>query len=352
MTEFSEGKPKEEPKEEIDEASFDFRSDPDQLSRVAADSFRTGPLISIEPLPGYYERNFLITTEQKNRYVMKVAGEIDPVSLDFQNQLLLFLSRRGFTVPVPQVDTAGHFFIRGSDGSFARLLEYIEAPEGFPSSREYTQKMLREAGRYAGALDRTMTDFLSHEGELNEDYIWNLKNVPKLQPKIQHIANPEWKELVQRSIRDFEETVLPEMRDMRTGIIHGDLKPENLIFELGRDRVAGVIDFGDSMRARYPNEIAILMAHLMQGKDDLEGVVREVYQGYLSEFTLTDNEQRIIPQLIMGRLATLVAEASAAVKNGDAADRQYVSDQIKPAAELMGKLYRRDLALIYSGLTG
>jgi len=65
-----------------------------------------------------------------------------------------------------------------------------------------------------------------------------------------HVADDGLRDLISHCLNEFEQNVLPVFGSLRHQVIHGDLNPGNvLVAENDDEMIAGVIDFGDMVRA-------------------------------------------------------------------------------------------------------
>ncbi|MEJ2129666.1 MAG: phosphotransferase [Woeseiaceae bacterium] len=95
-------------------------------------------------------------------------------------------------------------------------------------------------------------------------------------------------------------------RDLRTQVIHNDFNPGNvLITEAQPPAVAGVIDFGDMLRAPLVIDLAIAASYFREIDDELAGT-RSLVAGFDSIIPLQHVERDILFELIRMRLATTI----------------------------------------------
>ena len=131
---------------------------------------------------------------------------------------------------------------------------------------------------------------------------------PRLRPLLEEIANAERRALVSRTIARFEERVLPEWPRLRSQVVHGDFNLDNLLLD-ERDRVAGILDFGDCCHTALAADVAVLLASLLRGRppEDAFRVARIALDGFASRLPLEPLELELLGDLVAARLAAIVS---------------------------------------------
>jgi hypothetical protein len=79
-----------------------------------------------------------------------------------------------------------------------------------------------------------------------------------------------------------------------------------VLVDAARERVTGIIDFGDCVHTCLVFELAICIAYMLLGKDDVQAVARHIYKGYAARIPLTPDEKALLHCLIAARLAQSV----------------------------------------------
>jgi Ser/Thr protein kinase RdoA (MazF antagonist) len=113
--------------------------------------------------------------------------------------------------------------------------------------------------------------------------------------------------MVNTCLDDFEERAAPLFPALRSQVIHNDLNPDNiLITDTEPATVAGVIDFGDMLRAPLIVDVAIAAAYLRSTDDDALAATQALIAGFDSIVPLEDRECELLFDLIRMRLATTI----------------------------------------------
>jgi 4-aminobutyrate aminotransferase-like enzyme/Ser/Thr protein kinase RdoA (MazF antagonist) len=315
--------------------------------RMALELF--GLEVSARQLPSERDQNFRLTASDDRAYVLKLANSTESREvLDFQNQAMIHLAgkRNLFdqsTTVVPDVlsTTGGEQItsVKDADGTihFVRLLTYLP---GKPLAlvKPHDAGLLASLGRFFGTIDQALQDF-DHPAT-HRDFHWDLNNAGRIiQSYLKHIKAPDNRKLVDGLLKRFQAETEPQLRELRTGIIHNDANDYNVLVEPeGRwhNTVAGVIDFGDMVFTRIANEVAIACAYAMLDKADPLAVAGRVIGGYHQAFALTGQELAVIFDLICMRLCMSVCHS--ANQSRHEPDNEYLRISEKPAWDLLHNL--------------
>ena len=257
-------------------------------------------------LPSERDQNFLLTSDEKGKFVLKIANALESREfLDAQNAALSHLqSRISFcqslvtTVSGEQIAT-----VKAPSGVnyLVRVVRYLP---GVPLGeiRPHTAELLRDLGRKLGQLVQALRDF-DHPAA-NRDFHWDLANgnriIDEYAPLIEDAA---LRELVLQC-RDDRELRL------RRSVIHGDANDYNVLVDPEGKSVSGLLDFGDMVYSYTVADLAIAIAYVVLDKDDPRAAAQEVVDGFASECDLVDEEREALWPLIRLRLAMSVCMAA------------------------------------------
>lgn len=122
-----------------------------------------------------------------------------------------------------------------------------------------------------------------------------LHEVPKLRQFIYAVPDETRKQTVLKVIKEFESRVLPLLKDLENGVIHGDINEQNVIVEEidGKWNLKVIIDFGDSSLSYYLFELAIAMMYMILHSKDLD-TGGYVLAGYSSVRKVPDVEFKLL----------------------------------------------------------
>lgn len=276
---------------------------------------------SIRQLVAYQDRNYLITGSSGNKYILKITVDVNDLEfIRSQNRVLTGLSKKpvGMLIPRP-VPAVNENLITDIilDGrpAYARLFSFIEgsflaeATPGLPFYFELGKTFAQIDSGMVG-LEDPVLKCRTHE--------WDLACVTEAGEDVNLIDDPSDRRLVKYFLMKYREEVMPVSHKLPKGLIHGDGNDWNILVSSagkghrssGDDRVAGVIDFGDMVWGARVNEVAIVLAYAMMGREDFREVYREVVNGYQEVIRLSDIELSVLQYLVAARWCqTLVMAA-------------------------------------------
>ncbi|HKG61562.1 MAG TPA: phosphotransferase [Pyrinomonadaceae bacterium] len=247
---------------------------------------------SARRLPSERDKNYLLTDDSGQQFVLKVANTAESRSvLEAQNAVLDYLSERvSFCQRV--IGEITEF-----EGHLVRLVTYLP---GVPLAeiKPHTPGLLQDLGQKLGQLSRALAGF-DHPA-VHRDFHWDLANGNR-------IVN-EYASLIEDA--DLRELVLKcrfePATELRRSVIHGDANDYNVLVDPESLTVSGLIDFGDMVYSYTVGDLAIAVAYVVLG----EGDPRDVIAGYRSEFGLLQGEKEALWPLVRLRLAMSVCIAA------------------------------------------
>lgn len=271
-----------------------------------------GISVMASPLPSDRDQNFRLETEGGDRFVLKIAnGMEDRAVLEAQQLAMAHLAERFPLAPRVCRTLSGETLVEIQSPSGARhYLWMITHLPGRPLGevRHHSEALLRDLGRCAGRLDRTLADF-DHPA-IHRDFPWDLANgLRTVNEYISLIDDPSMRETVEDLIARFERETSPLLPRLRRGAIHNDLNDYNLLVE-GGERIGGVVDFGDLVHSYTVGELAIAIAYAVLGKKDPLATACRMVAGYHAENPLTEEEVAALFGLICLRLCVSVCMAA------------------------------------------
>jgi Ser/Thr protein kinase RdoA (MazF antagonist) len=263
----------------------------------------------LTPLVSERDQNFRLDTTQGRQFVVKIANVAEPAQItDFQIQALLHLEASACTVAVPKLvrTSAGEVSSNITTADTSNVLRVVSYLPGRPVEETVPGPELAYAlGQCLADLDRALGDF-SHAGE-SQVLLWDMQRASELRDLMAHVSDPELQAMVNTCLDDFEERAAPQLPELRSQVIHNDLNPGNiLITDTEPATVAGVIDFGDMLRAPLIIDVAIAAAYLRSTDDDTLAATQALIAGFDSIVPLEDRECQLLFDLIRMRLATTI----------------------------------------------
>jgi 4-aminobutyrate aminotransferase-like enzyme/Ser/Thr protein kinase RdoA (MazF antagonist) len=274
------------------------------------------------PLEGERDRNFRLDTADGS-FVLKVGNPADaPGTVEMQVLAMEHALLADPTLPIarPRRTLEGR-----PTGSIAidrvdHAVQLVELIDGVPLPHApSTPATRRSIGAVVARLDQALAGF-SHT-LAQRALLWDVARLPELRPKL-HYVEPERRALVERTLDRYEATVEPALTFVPGSTIHGDVNPGNiLVARDDRERVAGIVDFGDLTRTRTVIDPAIAAAYQAFGCADPLDALIELVAAYHAIRPLSAAELRLVPDLAAARMAqSLVISAWRAELHPDNVD--------------------------------
>jgi 4-aminobutyrate aminotransferase-like enzyme/Ser/Thr protein kinase RdoA (MazF antagonist) len=321
-------------------------SDQDAVS-IAHDLF--GIDACARQLPSERDQNFHLTCHTGEQYVLKVANATESAEvLEFQNQVMMHIARKKDRlgqgiVAAPEICASINgesiMTVDGLDGAahLVRLLTYLPG-KPFARVRPHDAYLLTDLGRFFGCLDHVLADF-DHPAA-HRDFHWDLKNAGRVVNRYSGlIDDPERSELIKRLLDRFQSQIEPQLPGLPASVIHNDANDYNVLVEphgKWRNRVSGVIDFGDMVFSYTIGEVAIACAYAMLDKADPLAAAASIVAGYHQNRPLAEQELDVLFDLICMRLCMSVCQA--ANQSRFEPDNEYLRISEKPVWALLKKM--------------
>jgi len=151
-----------------------------------------------------------------------------------------------------------------------------------------------------------LRDF-EHPGD-QQVLLWDMQRAADLQALLVHVPDKRLRAEIGGCLDDFAANAAPRLGALRSQVIHNDLNPGNVLVTNSEPAsVAGVIDFGDMIRAPLIIDLAVAVAYLRGDDDDVLAPLTSFVSGYDSVTRLEDAELELLYDLVRTRLATTLA---------------------------------------------
>jgi Ser/Thr protein kinase RdoA (MazF antagonist) len=264
----------------------------------------------LSPLAGERDQNFRLETRDGRHLVLKIANPLERREvLEFQTAALQAIAAADPGLPVPRVclgrDGAAIAVAHGGGRAhFVRLLTFLP---GVPAGGQPREASLRRAiGATAGRLDRALAGF-AHPAD-DHPLIWDMKQAAALRPLCETIPDPAWRRGIAAHLDRFEGEIRPRLLRLRRQVIHQDFNTNNVIVDpRRRGEIAGIIDFGDMVRAPLIAELAVAAAYQVYDQPDPVAAAADLAGAYHAEQPLQAEELALLPDLIATRYAIRIA---------------------------------------------
>ena len=262
---------------------------------------------SLAVLVSERDQNFRLETADGSRFVVKIANSAEPFEItDFQVRALQHLESRGCDVAVPRVISTenGAAITTIGEGAGLHHLRVVSYVPGVPlEGQRPGRDVAFDMGRSLALIDRALQDF-AHPGE-SQVLLWDMQRAAELRALVGHVPG-ELRGLVHECIDHFECRLAPTFAELRKQVIHNDLNPGNILVSEGNAlAVAGVIDFGDMLRAPLVVDVAIAASYLRDTDDEFAALAAFV-AGFESQLLLEERERELLFDLVRTRLAATI----------------------------------------------
>ena len=207
--------------------------------------------------------NFRLLTAD-GALLLKISNPAeDLAAIEAQTDALLHIAERDPTLPVPRVlrTLVGEAVLawpRPTGVLQVRLLSYLPGQPLHLAPASASQR--RSVGHSLARLARALQDF-DHPGA-RRPLLWDSTRAGDLTVLLPYIGDPARRALATRFLAAFETHAAPRLPTFRAQVLHNDFNPHNLLVDPNApDRLAGIIDFGDMVRAATVNDLAVTAAY-------------------------------------------------------------------------------------------
>jgi Ser/Thr protein kinase RdoA (MazF antagonist) len=128
-----------------------------------------------------------------------------------------------------------------------------------------------------------------------------------LRPPLEHVADPEVRELVAAELDAYDDHVGTPLRASRQQVVHNDVNADNVVVDpASAEFVTGILDFGDAVHSAVVGDLAVAMSYAVgadHGATDPWLAAYDVERGFTSVRGLTPEEVVLLPRLARTRFA-------------------------------------------------
>ena len=288
-------------------------------------------------LNGYDEQNFLLTNNNGEKFIMKIANDSHNIHfLDAQVKIINHLSEselsRNFQHLI--LNTEGEpitKIIVEEINYYIRVLTYLEGTFWIDQSNN-NEKLYCNLGSFLGKMDRSLENF-SHPA-MHRHYTWDISTAADANKKLHHINNHEVRRIVGYFLMQFETEVIPEISSLHHIYAHNDANDYNVLID--QDKIVGLIDFGDMVYTARINNVAVACTYAMLNTIDPLQAAEKVVQGYHEICKLSEKELGLLYHLIAGRLCISLTQSAFNTSKDSNNEHHFITE--KPALELLYKL--------------
>jgi homoserine kinase type II len=232
---------------------------------------------------GTINTNLRVETTQGVRFLRVNEGKsLEDVAREAA--IVGHVSAAGVATPVPYRSTAGAPYAHWR-GQIVSLFPWF--PGRTLARGEVTPEHARQVGRALGRLHLVGASFPDRRGSRYEP--------AEINRRLEEIAagaasDPVLADAVARLRPELAELGGKRVPDLPTGLIHGDLFIDNVLFDGGA--MVALLDFEQASWGRLAYDLAVTMLAFGFGREDfLPAVVQALFDGYAGERPLTQAER-------------------------------------------------------------
>ncbi len=303
------------------------------LPLAAAESLvleRYGLSARASALPSERDQNVLLHADDGRRYVLKIANSQESRRvLEAECDVMRHVAHTGACPTV--IRTLGGDELTPMGEHWVRV---ITALDGSPLATVplHTESLRRDIGRALGQLDVALLSF--DHPSLHRSFHWNLAQAQEVVHASKHlVVDDTLRDCIERVSAHHLATIVPMLPSLRRSVIHGDANDYNILVDHARQRVTGILDFGDMVVSHTVNEVAIAMAYVVLSSSDPLAAAAQVAAGYHAEFPLRDDELSALFGLMCMRLC--VSACLAAKQRAERPDEAYLGISQAPIARTL-----------------
>ena len=305
--------------------------------------------LDVSPLVSERDQNFLLTNNESEKFVLKIANAAEPVEvLDFQNQAMNHMAKQDSSLSLPRACLSLdkkqiHRLELNGDKHFVRVVTYLRGKllDDLPNNKR-NQDLMVSMGRFLGRLDCGLSGF-SHPAA-GHALLWDLQQTPSLHQHLFHINDKNNLLTAQKTLDHFQDHIASKFSLLRTQVIHNDMNPDNvLVKHSDSSQVAGMIDFGDMVHAPLINDPAVAAAYQTVSCGDLFQGTAGILKGYHSTNPLQEQELDLLPSLVVNRIAmTAIISEWRAKEHPE--NQDYILGNINRTWEVLNRLHKQEYA--------
>lgn len=293
--------------------------------------------VETNSLNGYDDQNFLLTATDGTKYILKIAGhENHFLHLKMQHEMMQHLADSplaSFTqeyIPAKNGDAIINATIKGQQ-VYARVLTYLEG-EFWVDVQSKSTTLYENLGSFVGNMDLHLKDFFHPAAERYHE--WDISNAADAEKNLPFITDHEKRRIAAYYLLQFKTEVIPVLTELRHACIHNDANDYNILVK--DSKIAGLIDFGDTVYTALINNLAIACAYAMLHLDDPIEKAAWIVKGYHHAFPLEEKEIHLLYYLIATRLCISVTQSAKQSALGSGNEHHFLSEQ--PAWKLLYQL--------------
>ncbi|MDA5192696.1 phosphotransferase [Govanella unica] len=282
---------------------------PDRAAAAAFAARAFGVTGRAELLSGERDANFRLISGDGQDHLLKIANPAeDRAVIEMQIAALRHLAIGDPDLPVQRVRAArdqvdiAMFESAGSPPRLAWMVSYL--PGHMLASVPASTALRRQVGDRLARVTLGLADFSVPAAD--RALLWDLRQAGRLSGLLSYVRDEAMRDRLAAIFARFQDSIAPRMRDLPSAIVHADFNSHNLLVDDAGCEIVGILDFGDMLRTARVADLAVAASYHVGEDGDALAPVRDVVAGYEARISLTSEEQDLLPDLILTRLAMTV----------------------------------------------
>ena len=254
----------------------------------------------LETLSSEVERTVAVDLPDGHRLILKTSTRPEARdSFAFQAQAIAGVrGAAGFVAPdvLPTLGGSLTFEDQGVFGYLQTRLEGAALHQAKP-----TPDLLFRTGTALARLDLALAPL--HLPATARPLLWYIGCWPQLMEFAGHLPPGPVAAQVAGAMRNYMETIEPQLSDLTWQVTHNDPSPFNMMVT---DQGLGFIDFGDGCHSPRLQDLAIAASHVVTEPGLPLGGAEHLIAGYASVLPLSALEARLLVGLMRARQSALI----------------------------------------------
>ncbi len=255
-------------------------------------NYDLGNLISIKGISeGVTNTNYIVKTDRNSFILTIFEGDVTEDEMEYFLDVMRSAAQGGISCPEPLKTKTDEYFLRPHN-KLAVLSSFLQGK----SVRKVEAKHCAELGNEMAKLHISLGNakHFRKNGDLFSD-VWE-RYFSKIEPHLENVKRGLREEL----IAHYESISQQWPKDLPTGIIHGDLFPDNVFFN--HSKISGIIDFYYACNDFLVYDLAICLNSWCFEQGDQYNMTKgkALIMAYNQERGLSFEEMDALPTLCAG----------------------------------------------------
>ena len=296
-------------------------------------SFLSKKSFSIKSLNSERDKNFLICTKSKKKYVLKISNSEESLDLLYlQDYVLNKLSNSKLLKNY--IPKKLHISIKSYTDiihrkCYVRILSYIDG--NMYANIKHNTLLEISLGNLLGNLSKELQSIMMSSAI--RKFEWDPSNILWINKEIKLFAGKN-KKIIQKNLKEHNKFVVSNLNNLRHSLTHGDANNYNLV--VNKYKVLGLLDYGDMIYAPTINDLAVSLSYALMNKNNIFKSLKNIILSYHDVFNINFDEIYSLITLVKARLTITVVMAEKQRKKFP--DNKYLSISEKDAWKLLYKL--------------